>query len=99
MYILTSTGVTSFAIDWVEHKGIEHLCNCHFPAETECWIFSEQDYEDMGSPDFSAIDPDGAPEIITIGKIAWKKLHPELFDDYVAPKEEADGSESESDEG
>ena len=88
MYVLTSSGVTGFADDWVERKGIEHLANCFLPADTECWTFTEAQYEAMGRPDFSAIEPDGQPDFVTIGKPAWKEIHPELFDDYVKPVEE-----------
>ncbi len=91
MYVLTSSGVAGFASDWVERKGIEHLCNCQFPAGTECWTFSEAQYEAMGKPFMSAIKPDGPCNFVTIGKTAWKALHPELFDDYTKPQEVQNG--------
>lgn len=87
MYVLTTAGVQGFAFDWVERKGIEHLANCHFPAGTECWVFSEEDYALMGEPPFEAIVPDGQPDFVTLGKLSWKEAHPELFDVYVKPDE------------
>lgn len=95
MYVLTSSGVTGFAVDWVERKGIEHLCNCHFPEGTECWVFSEEDYALMGEPPFEAIEPEGDPNFVSVGKAAWKVAHPELFDDYVPPQEDADAGQGE----
>lgn len=99
MYILTPSGVTAFANDWAEREGIEHLANCHLPEGTECWSFSDEEYEAMGSPPFEALEPDGTPDFVTIGKPAWKLVHPELFDDYIAPvaeEEIKDASEAES---
>lgn len=65
MYVLTSTGVTGFAVDWVGKYGIRALCDKHFPEGTECWTFSEADYESMGKPDLSTIVPDGPPDFVT----------------------------------
>lgn len=93
MYVLTSSGVTGFAVDWVERKGIEHLCNTNFPAETECWTFTEARYEEMGNPDFSTLVPDGKADFVTIGKTEWKKLHPDLLDDFRSEQEVVDAGQ------
>ena len=75
MYVLTLTGVTGFAVDHVERKGIEHLCNVHLPEGTKCWPFTEAEYEEMGRPEFGAIGPKEDPAFTTIGKPTWKELH------------------------
>ena len=80
MYVLTGKGeVTSFAVDWVEKYGIQHLCNVYLPEKTSCWTFTEDEYTEMGEPDLKALEPDGKADFITVGKEAWEAQNVELF--------------------
>ena len=80
MYVLTGKGEgTSFAVDWVEKYGIQHLCNVYLPEKTSCWTFTEDEYTAMGEPDLKALEPDVKADFITVGKEVWEAQNVERF--------------------